>query len=212
MSQLPNSSYGTTYADIFFCAHMGQSMNPTLTAQDLLEIKPYQDQKPKTGDIILFKPPVINHHVVHRIVSINKNGIRTKGDNNCYADEELLQKETICGRVIAVHRKNLRHKIANGSLGRVVGRYCQLKRFAIIQAIKFLRPVYLSLCSGGPFHRLIPVRIQPRVASFKSDTNACHKLLLGNRIIGCFDELHLQWRIKRPYRIFIDESTLSTPR
>ena len=204
-------AYATAPVDTFFCAHMGQSMNPTLTAQDLLEIKPYKKQKPKAGDVILFQPSGLGRYVVHRIVNISINGIQTKGDNNCNTDTDILQQEDLCGRVIAAHRGNLRRNIASGSLGKVVAKYCQLKRITVIHAVRFLRPVYLSLCSNGHLHRLIPIRIQPQVASFKAGTNVAHKLLLGNRIIGSYDKFRLQWQIRRPYRIFIDESSLPTP-
>jgi signal peptidase len=187
-------------------------MNPTLSAQDLLEIKPYCGKKPKPGDVILFRVPQKDYHVVHRIIRICSWGIQTRGDNNNHTDPWFLKPGDVYGQIITAHRGKASRKITRGFMGRLIGLFCQLRRNSLSLLIKSLSPVYQAFCSGRHLHRLIPVRIQPRVASFKRGTNACHKLLLGNRIIGSFDEFHLQWRIKRPYRIFIDESSLPTPR
>ena len=206
------SSHATAHDESFFCAHIGPSMNPTLTAQDLLEIKPFHNEWPQVGDVILFQSPENDHYVVHRIINITAQNIQTRGDNNCNIDPDFLKQDYICGRVIAAHRGNSRRKIANDCWGRLVGKYCHLRRLALNQAVKFWGPVYRSLCTGGLLHWLIPVRLSPQVATFRSDTHGFHKLLLGNRIIGSYDDNHLQWQIKRPYRILVDESSLPKPR
>ena len=198
----------TSPDNTFFCSHTGRSMNPTINSQDLLEIKPYHKKKPREGDVILFQSQRYDNYVVHRIVSITANGIQTWGDNISYTDPELLKQEDIYGQVIAAHRGNKRRKIASGYFGRVVGKYCQLRRLALFQVLRFLRPVYRSFCTGGILHWLIPVRLKPQVATFQSNAYACHRLLLGKRIIGSYDDSLHRWQIRRPYRLFVDESSL----
>jgi len=205
------SNEGNT-ADIFFCGHTGPSMNPTLTARDLLEIKPYQHEGPRVGDIILFQSPGPEHYVIHRIISITANGIQTRGDNNCNIDQELLTQDDIFGRVIAAHRGSSRRKIVNGYIGRIAGRICHLRRLLLHHAVKFLGPVYRSLCTGGRLQRLIPVRLSPRLVTFNSGSNTSHRLLLGRMAIGTYDRDLDQWQIRRPYRILVDESSLPAPR
>ena len=195
----------------FFCAHVGPSMNPTLNGQDLLEIKPYGEKDPKPGDIILFRSPQNDNFVVHRIIRTSSRGILTRGDNNSLTDPWLLQPGDAYGKVIAAHRGEASRKITSGFMGRLTGLFCRLRRLILLLLTKILRPVYRSFCSGGNLHRLNPVRLQPRVASFKSGPNTCHQLLLGSSIIGSYDTSHLRWRIKRPYRVFIDELSLPTP-
>ena len=138
--------------DIFFCAHIGPSMNPTLTDQDLLEIKPFHNEIPQVGDVIIFQSPSDNYYVVHRIVSIGVNGIQTRGDNNSNIDTYLLMQEDIYGQVIAAQRGNSRRKVANGYWGRGVGKYCHMRKLALNQAVKFLGPVYRSLSGDGFLH------------------------------------------------------------
>ena len=201
---------GANSAESFYCGHIGPSMNPTLTAQDLLEIKPFNNERPQVGDVIFFQSPEHDHFVVHRIVSIGANGIQTRGDNNCYIDPELLKQDDLLGRVIAAHRGISLRKIANGYIGRVTGGICHLRRLARIQAVRFLGPVYRSFCTGGFLHWLIPFRLQPQIASFKKGRNVSHKLLLGKKVIGAFDEALFRWEIRHPYRLFIDETSLPT--
>ena len=195
----------------FFCAHAGPSMNPTLSGQDLLEIRAYRKKRPKPGDIILFRSPQNECCVVHRIIKVCPGGIQTRGDNNSHADPWLLQPEDAYGQVIAAHRGDTSRKITSGFMGRLTGLFCRLRRSTLSALTKILRPLYRSFCPGGNLHLFIPFRLQPRVASFRSGANACHKLLLGNRIIGSYDAFHRRWQIKRPYRVFIDEFSLPKP-
>lgn len=198
--------------DIFFCAHMGPSMNPTLTPQDLLEIKPYKNESPRIGDVILYYSPQQSNNAIHRIVSIDANGIQTRGDNNCITDTESLHPDDIAGRVVAAQRGSFRRKIANGYWGSLVGRYCHMRRLVHRHTIRLLGPVYRSLCAGNFLHRFIPCRLQTRIATFQSATHITHKLLLGHRIIGAYDETSRQWQIRRPYRLFVDQASLPVPR
>ena len=115
-------------AESFFCAHVGPSMNPTLTAKDLLEIKPYTQNKSKSGDVILFKSPEKDHYVVHRIISIKPKGIETRGDNNSHIDSWHLKPVDIHGQVIAAQRGEIRRKITGGFRGRLTGLFCHLRR------------------------------------------------------------------------------------
>ena len=195
-----------------FCAHRGTSMNPTLRRQDLLEITTYQERTPEVGDVAFFLPPNNNDYIVHRIVSAGPEGFLTRGDNSNDIDPWVLNEKDVCGRVVAAHQGNKRRKIAGGFIGRVTGLSCRVRRKTNGLTLKVLSPAYRSLCTRGFLHWLIPVRFTPQVATFRSDANASHKLLLGRQVIGSYDETLLKWQIRRPYRILIDESSLPRPR
>lgn len=195
----------------YFIAHIGSSMNPTLSKRDILEIESCNHERPEIGDIILFRVPHYDDFVIHRIYEINPQGCKTKGDNSDSIDPWVLQQNDIFGRVIAAHQGDKRRKIAGGSIGRLTGLSCLIRRKTNGLMVKLLGPVYHSFCSSGFFHRLIPVRLTPQIATFESDINTSHKLLLGRRIIGSYDESLLQWQIRRPYRLFVDEKSLPLP-
>jgi hypothetical protein len=198
--------------EIHYCAHIGTSMNPTLCKQDLLEISPYQRKRPKIGDVILFHIPHHEYCAIHRIIDIAPDGLHTKGDNSDIIDPWVLQEEDISGRVITAHQGDTYRKIAGGFMGRLTGMYCLIRRMTVALSVKLMGPIYRSFCTGGFFSWLIPVRLKPQVATFQSDSNLSHKLLLGRRIIGSYDKSLLQWQIRRPYRLLVDESSLPNPR
>jgi hypothetical protein len=195
----------------YFCAHRGTSMNPTLTSQDLLKITTYHNTKPAVGDVVLFLTSDDDSYIVHRIVRTKNKGFLTRGDNCEDIDPWVLSEKDIHGRVIAAHRANKRRTIAGGYIGKMTGLSCFMKRKINWQFIKLFRPVYRSLCTGGILHWLIPVRMVPNVATYRSGTYSSHKLLLGKRIIGSYDDTLLQWQIKRPYRLVVDENSLPVP-
>jgi signal peptidase len=198
--------------NIFSCAHSGTSMNPTLSSVDLLEIEPYRHKKPRTGDVILFVPPNENYYVVHRIIRATSNGYRTRGDNCSCFDEWVLKTEHILGQVIGAQKDSCHRKVIGGFQGKLFSIYCRVQKYVLILLTKNLGPVYRSLCTDGFLNRLIPFRLQPQVASFKTGSNDSHKLLLGKRVIGSYNESLLKWQIKRPYRLFVNESSLPIPR
>jgi len=195
----------------YFIAHIGSSMNPTLSKRDILEIEPCNHNRPIIGDIILFQVPHYFNFIIHRIFEINPEGYKTKGDNCDSVDPWVLQRNDVFGRVIAAHQGNKRRKISGGSFGRLTGLSCLMRRKINGLMVKLLRPAYRSFCTDGILHWLIPVRLTPQVATFRSDANASHKLLLRRRIIGSYDEAFLRWRIRRPYRLFVDEKSLPKP-
>lgn len=198
-------------AEKFFCAHVGTSMNPTLSKQDILEIVPYKTAEPQVGDVVLNRPSLGNSYIVHRIISKNRGCFQTRGDSNSSIDPWAVKKDHIYGRVIAAHRGKKRRKIASGCMGSIEGKLCRMRRIIFTIFISPLAPVYRSFCTGGILHWLIPFRLQPHVVFFKTGSNCSYKLLLGKLVIGTYDEVLSKWQIKRPYRLFINESSLPAP-
>jgi len=65
-------------------------MNPTLKAPDLLQVVPYQGKEIHRGDVIVFRPPGSKGMVVHRVISVDAQGVRTRGDKNSELDLWIL--------------------------------------------------------------------------------------------------------------------------
>lgn len=85
---------------VFFCAHRGNSMQPTLSERDLLEIEPYGRRPMRRGDVIFFTHPQEDKPAVHRVMRISSEGILTRGDNNNLMDPWVLRAEDVIGRVV----------------------------------------------------------------------------------------------------------------
>jgi hypothetical protein len=188
--------------------YIGSSMNPTLRPGVLLHVRAYHGQKIRRGDVVVFMPPGRNSKIVHRVTSVNSDGIRTRGDNCNYEDGWALSPEHILGRVVSAQRGNRRLRVFGGPLGH---------SFAmVIRAIKgidsilssLLRPFYERLARGDALCQCLPSRMRPRVVGFIRDEGTELQLVMGRRVIGRWSEGKSGWNIRRPFRLFVDEGAL----
>ena len=183
-------------------------MHPTLQANDLLEVLPYADRSIRIGDVVAFLPLASADYVVHRVVAKTFAEIRTRGDRNSRPDPWPLSPSQIGGRVIAAWRGSKRHRVIGGRAGRAWS--WGLRRLQRVDraATALLGPLYHKLSKRGALRRFTPGPLRPRVVRFRADRQERLRLLVGDRIIGHFDNQLEQWKIQRPLRLFIDERSL----
>jgi len=186
-----------------FAAYTGPSMNPTLVEPELLEIYPYANRAPRIGDVIYFHAPD-DRDIVHRVVAILPDGIRTRGDNNPRDDPWLVESSTIVGRVVAAHRGNARHVIFGGRAGFAQHYFLRVWRRVNVRVSRQLHAPYRQLARTGILRTLIPGRWRPRVVIFQTT----RLLMMGTRIIGRYDAQRRVWHIQRPFRLFVNEAEL----
>lgn len=195
---------------IFFAAYVGPSMNPTLREPEVMEIMPYRDRPIHAGDVVFFLPPGGNKPVVHRVVRVTPAGISTRGDNNAREDAFLLPPENVQGRVVAAWRGQRRRTIAGGLRGQLTNRWFRWRGRLDHGASPFLHPIYQTLSFRGWCAWLLPAALRPRVVVFHSQGRDQLQLLLGQRLIGRYDNNRHQWRIQRPFHLFVDGRALPT--
>ncbi len=194
----------------------GISMHPLLRGGDGLKVIPYTDRRVCVGDVVVFRSPDPQmQEVVHRVVSVNPQGIRTKGDNNNHLDSWILQPEDIIGRVVSAKREDRIFAVHGGFRGTIVARMIRVKKRIdrIISGIrrllyKILHPVYRRLSQSGIFRKILPRQFKPRILCFKRPEGTEMQLLIHNRIIGRRCPGWDDWQIRRPFRLFIDEESL----
>jgi hypothetical protein len=192
----------------FFAAYVGHSMHPTLREPEIMEIVPYDGRPIRVGDVTFYLPPEADRPVVHRIVRVTPAGISTRGDNNSQEDTFLLQAGDMKGQVVAACRGRKRRTIAGGFQGRLTNHWLHWRRVLDRGVSPLLHPVYRALSSGGGIARLLPASFRPRVVIFQTRGRDRYRLLLGERIIGRYDDRQREWRIQRPFRLFVDERAL----
>ena len=194
---------GTEPCSVYFCAHFGTSMNPTLCELDLLEIEPYGNQPVRVGDVIFFVPPDWNRPAIHRVVRANSEGIRTRGDNNTLMDSWVVCPEDVLGRVVRATRGRRRRPIYGGRLGWLwavgVGAFKIL-----VRGCSFF---YHLLAQVGFFRRFFSLRNRMRIISINQTTEKELQLLLGHWLVGRCKPGD-RWWIRRPFRLFVDENSL----
>lgn len=191
---------------VLFFAHRGSSMNPTLDEADLLEVAPYGGRPVRVGDVIAIAPPGGDHLIVHRVVRVTPDGVCTRGDNNAGEDGWCLQPAQIVGRAVAAWRGHRRRRVAGGWAGCLWARLVRTRRLLDQALSALLRPAYHGLARSGIVRRLTPPFLRPRLVVFGTGEKARPRLLLGRRVVGQYDALRQCWHIRRPFRLFLDET------
>jgi signal peptidase I len=226
-SSFPHLSVDSLMADdMLRVVCTGTSMSPTLDEPDLLEVEPLGTAPVRPGDVVCFKSPRTGKTIVHRVVSVGPRsqvsgratdggptgGIRTRGDNNPADDDEVLQAGDIIGRVRTAQRGARRWRVHGGWLGLAVLPWARLGRG--IRSSTWLIPhkLYHLLASLGPFDRTLPACLRPRLVRFDTRHRSFVKLLMGRQTIGHYDLRRKEWRIRRPFRLLVDEQTLPEPK
>ena len=146
--------------------YKGQSMHPTFKFSDILQIAPYQGERIRCGDVVIFNSPKNGEKVVHRIVSLDAERIKTAGDNNNKTDEWFLRPCDILGRAVYVRRENKILKVYGGRRGLVYLIFLKAKRVIKRGVIWLLRPPYRWLARIGIFKQILPYRRKMRFLIF----------------------------------------------
>jgi hypothetical protein len=195
-----------------YVVYTGRSMNPTLRQSDLIEVVSDASRSLRIGDVILFESPDDGECVVHRITHISSQGIGTRGDNNSEKDPYALRPGDVMGRVVAAWLGQRRRQIAGGWVGRVAS-YLARRQLAIDRrAQRLTRWLSGVLSHRGMWPAAIADRLKPRVVVFRTEQAECWRVLMGSIVVGRYDFCRRQWRIRWPYRPFVDESSLPGPR
>ena len=188
--------------------YIGTSMNPALKPGDRLDTVPYDRQKIRRGDVVVFTSPADGSKVVHRVVSVDSKGIKTRGDNCNRVDPWVLSTDKIVGRVISVQRRNRRRRIFGGYLGRVFTGTARALITLDLGASFLLRPFYDRLARSGILRCWVPTWTKPRVIEFSRYGETELQLLMGRWVIGRRLPGMARWNIRRPFRLFVDEDSL----
>lgn len=188
--------------------YIGSSMDPTLKPGDRLDTVPYGSQKVRRGDVVVFISPLDESKAVHRVVSVDSKGIKTRGDNCNCIDPYVLSPDKIVGRVISVERGNRRRRIFGGYLGRVFAGAARALVALNLVASFLLRPLYGRLARSGILRCWVPAWTKPRVIGFSRCGKTELQLLMGRWVVGRRLPGMAQWYIRRPFRLFVDEDSL----
>lgn len=180
----------------------GYSMFPTLRIGDSLNVIAYGDRKIYPGDVVLFRGS--GHDVVHRVITVNSKGIITQGDNNAGPDKPILP-ENILGHVISVQRGNRTVTIHGGKRGLIIAKVLRIKKALSLKISRMLHPFYHALAGSGLFRIM---KFETQILCFERPEGTEMQLLLGKRVIAKRLPGSREWKIRRPFRLFIDETSL----
>jgi signal peptidase len=158
--------------------------------------------------VVVFTPPGADYKIIHRVVSVEPQGIKTRGDNNNRVDPWLLSHDEILGCVFSAERGNRRRRVFGGAIGQLFGVVIRAIHMLDARVSSRLRPAYYRLAMTGVFRRWLPTKMKIRVISFDRAEGPELQLVMGRRVIGRWLEGKTGWQIRRPFRLFVDEKTL----
>ena len=202
-SQASSRIFGPGHIPILYT---GPSMNPVLFEQDLLDVLPYGTRNARVGDVICFQTP--EKLVVHRVIGIGSEGVRTQGDNNHIPDLVFQRPEHILGVVVAASRGRVNRNIPGGSHGRMIRVYVRMRKQVIIMSgllMKIAQPV-LSV-SRVVINRAVP-GMNPRVILFATRNLRILRVYIGNHLAGEYDTRKKCWSMLFPFQFVVDKNYL----
>ena len=116
-------------------------MKGTFRTGDRLVVEKVSVSELHKGDVIVFKGLDSNgseKDLVHRVISISKKGLVTRGDNNFYNDTILVSPDNLVGRVTHLERNGEKRQIKNGESG--------LRRAGFLNVKLHLKKTIWNIC------------------------------------------------------------------
>jgi hypothetical protein len=191
--------------------YTGISMGPTLRSGDVLDVDSSAGVEVRCGDVVVLGPIGAGQkYVIHRVVSTRGGAIVTQGDNNTTPDAMTFSRADVVGKVTHACGDRGRRRVVGGLRGRVRARVLRLRRVVHGGLRTLLRPVYKVL-ELPAWAGLLPRPAGLRVISIRRESGEEHKLLWGRRTIGRRLPGESRWRIRRPFKLFVDETALPCP-
>jgi hypothetical protein len=186
--------------------YSGASMNPLFRDGDVLELVPYHGLEIRVGDVVAFVTSAGPQKVIHRVVAVEPGGIITKGDNLPRVDDWTIQPGDILGQVVAFQRQG---RILPVPRRPPVSLYLFKTRQWCDRALsRLLQPAYHRLAGSGLFRGRLGDWLKPELLFFSRGDGLEWQLWLGNLLIGRKLPHQAHWTIRRPFRLFVDETTL----
>ena len=183
-------------------------MNPTFRSGDQLQVIPCDGGQIRPGDVIAFFAPGGGCRIIHRVVRVDSQGIKSQGDNSGGIDPWLLDPAHIEGRVAYARRGDRGWKVAGGLVGRLCAGVVRAIRLLNSGISAFLRPAYHWMARIGVLRRILHSVVTTRVVSFNRPAGKEFQLMLGRHVIGWLPPAGTTWHIRRPFRLLVDEPSL----
>ena len=184
--------------------YKGKSMIGTFRTGDRLVLETITIDKLNEGDVIVFKgldPNESDKDLVHRVISISKKRLITRGDNNFYVDTVNVSRENLIGRVTHLERKGKQIRVQNGKSGIRRANMLNLKLHIKKTIWGFVKFTYTSLKKKD----IVSLIWKPHIKKIRIDTpdGELIKYIHRNRTVGQVWTRQKRSKIKKPYDLVI---------
>jgi len=184
--------------------YRGKSMKASFQPGDRLYIEQVLINKLNRGDVIIFQGT--DHdgekkELVHRVISIHKDGLYTRGDNNRQNDDILVTQKNLKGIVTHFERNGKKKPVKGGFQGMIRAkiRYLTLLIKSLIRVI--FRMPYRALKKSG----LVPKIWKPEIKKIfiKTPDEEIIKYIHGSHTVAQLWPKKKKFLCKKPYDLII---------
>lgn len=178
----------------------GPSMTPTFQNGDFLFLRS-DGQKLGKGDVIVFTDPVKKEIIVHRIISITKEDVFTRGDHNRLPDALPVKLEQIIGKVEFVENKRGIKTVANGFWGLCLARIWH----TFFGADRLVRRIFWMPYNFIRERRVAVYFWRPQISKIQvqSEYGRQVKYLYKNRTVATWDSTRRRFDCRKPFDLVI---------
>ena len=187
----------------------GGSMLPTLRAGEGVTIDSEIDVTLlNPGDIIVFKDPKgSDKNIIHRIIRKCDDGYITQGDNNKTPDDHIVRHDNILGKALTRRRGNKSFPLSSGFEGLVHHRLLKTKKSFLLYFGNTVSIISHSIEESRIFN-IFNCFIRIDIITIKKG-NSCSELVLhNNKLLGKKCMQSGKWKIKFPYKFFVNKNKL----
>lgn len=192
-----------------FCR--GGSMSPTLPEAAALLVEPYEGQRIRRGDVVIFRLPGSSEGVVHRVAMIHEDRLFTRGDANLAQDQFTVRPDDVVGQVHYWSTGASWTPVHGGWAGVCIAKIARARRALARLGFGALSKSLLPIGHWRIIRRVWSLAYKPKAVCFRRGGELALLLLLGRRVVGRFVPELDGWIIRHPFSVFIDEKALPKP-
>jgi signal peptidase I len=173
-------------------------MLPTFQPGQVLYVRP-EARQIRPGDVIVYR--FEDKYIVHRVESVNKDGYRTRGDNNAFIDEAIVPPEQVIGVVDEVDTGNDMHSVSGGHLALRVAQLRWLSNHLFNSIRIFIGAPYRWLRALHWVNQLW----QPEVTKIYLNTDSALlvKYIYRGKTVACWSLETQQFTCQKPFDLVI---------
>lgn len=191
--------------NIFFI-YSGASMAPLFNPGDMLCARFPVWQNIRPGDVVIIHwGNHINHseHVVHRVVSVNREYLNTQGDNNLKLDAQVVTNDNLAGLVFSFGRKGKIYSVRGGRLGLFYAHLVHMRNYIWMLIKRVSRRAYRWIRRSGLVARVW----QPAISQIRvmTDEGPLIKYCFGTRTVARWWPQQKRFQVVKPFDLVLSD-------
>lgn len=177
--------------------YSGSSMSGTFRPGDIIHWAVMNNSSElHPGDVVVYKNPVNETMVVHRVIDIQNDGIRTAGDHSPEPDQCKINHADLLGKAVTYDRDGRTCSVRHGFIG--------LARRYRLLGLKNIKLSLRNITSAvTPFISWNRCRPSIKKVCFSSPNGRTYKYLWKRKVIAVSVPSRQIWQCRFPFSLFL---------